>query len=148
MPTRRTQAGPARGGPRWKAHFLDKLARSSNVSEAAREAGVDPGQAYRLRREDPVFARQWLAALWEGYLLLEFEVLRRLREGDLRAAKDERFDFANAIRLLSSHRDSAIQAQAQERNVSAAEVRASIDRKVEEIQRKVQLAKEGEAGPQ
>ena len=75
----------------------------------------------------------WLAALWEGYTHLEMEVVRRLRQGDHFTLDAGRYDFANAIRLLAAHRDTASQAMAQQRNVSAAEVRASIDRKVEEI---------------
>ena len=121
----------------WRGLFLDCLAETSNVSEAARTAGINASRAYKVRREEPDFAKAWLRALWEGYVHLEMEVLRRLREGDVKTASDEKYDFANAIRLLSAHRDNAARAQAAERNVSAAEVRASIDRKIEEIRLKV-----------
>lgn len=117
----------------WRVLFLDHLAESSNVTESAAKAKISPSRAYKVRREDPEFARNWLAALWEGYTHLEMEVVRRLREGDQAAKDSGRYDFANAVRLLSAHRDTASQAMAQQRNVSAAEVRASIDRKVEEI---------------
>lgn len=128
----------------WRGLFLGLLAETSNVSEAARRAGINPRRAYKVRREEPEFARQWLAALWEGYSHLEMEVLRRLREGDMNARDDTRYDFANAIRLLGAHRESAARAQADQRNVSAAEVRASIDRKVEAI--RVQLQHERKKG--
>lgn len=121
----------------WQKHFLDHLAESSNITESAKVAGINPSRAYLVRRQDPAFARQWLAALWEGYLHLELEVLRRLREGDLTTSGSDKYDFANAIRLLTAHRDNAARAQAAERNVSAAEVRASIDRKVEAIRQQV-----------
>lgn len=121
----------------WRADFLDSLAETSNVSEAARRAGINPARAYKVRREEADFARSWMRALWEGYVHLEFEVLRRLREGDLQTAAGEKYDFANAIRLLTAHRDNAARVQAEQRNVSAAEIRASIDRKVEEIRMKV-----------
>lgn len=121
----------------WRGLFLDYLAESSNVSESARKAGINPSRAYKIRREEPEFAKAWLAALYEGYLHLELEVVRRLREGDMETAKSGKYDFANAIRLLAAHRDTAAQAQAQQRNVSAAEVRASIDRKVEAIRAQV-----------
>ncbi|TAD73579.1 MAG: hypothetical protein EAY70_12310 [Sphingomonadales bacterium] len=117
----------------WRALFLDHLAETSNVSESAAKAGISPSRAYKVRREEPEFARQWLAALWEGYTHLEMEVVRRLRSGDQTTTDSGRYDFANAVRLLAAHRDNASQAMAQQRNVSAAEVRASIDRKVEEI---------------
>lgn len=117
----------------WRVLFLDHLAESSNVTESAAKAGISPSRAYKVRREEPEFARQWLAALWEGYTHLEMEVVRRLRHGDHATTDSGRYDFANAVRLLAAHRDTASQAMAQQRNVSAAEVRASIDRKVEEI---------------
>ncbi|MEL6708387.1 MAG: hypothetical protein AAFP79_08890 [Pseudomonadota bacterium] len=128
----------------WRGVFLDFLAETSNVSESARRAGVNPSRAYKVRREEPDFARLWLAALWEGYTHLEMEVLRRLREGDAATDDKTKYDFANAIRLLSAHRENASQAQAEERNVSAAEVRASIDRKVEAI--RIQLQREKQKG--
>ena len=130
----------------WQGLFLDYLAESSNVSESARKAGANPSRAYKLRREDPEFARKWLAALYEGYLHLEMEVVRRLRDGDMQTENADKYDFANAIRLLAAHRDNAARAQAQQRNVSAAEVRASIDRKVEAIRAQVQREKQRETG--
>ncbi|MEL6237175.1 MAG: hypothetical protein AAFQ90_01140 [Pseudomonadota bacterium] len=128
-----------------RERFLEYLAESSNVSESARRARIDASRAYRFRREDPEFARQWLAALGEGYVHLEMEVLRRLREGDSCANGKEKYDFANAIRLLNAHRENAARAQAEQRNVSAAEIRASIDRKVEAIRLQVQREKQKSA---
>ncbi len=116
-----------------RSKFLDSLAQSSNVTKSAEDAEIRVSDAYKARRKDPEFARQWLAALSEGYVHLEMEVLRRLREGDLQTEGSDKYDFANAIRLLSAHRDNAARAQAEERNVSAAEVRASIGRKVDAI---------------
>lgn len=128
----------------WRTRFLDHLAESSNVTRSAEHAGVDVSRAYRLRRAQPDFARQWQIALAEGYSHLEMEVLRRLREGDFKTGDNEKFDFANAIRLLAAHRDAASAGQSRERDVSAAEVRASIDRKIEEIRRRMSKAKPGE----
>ena len=127
----------------WRGLFLDFLAESSNVSESARRAGINPSRAYKVRREEPEFARAWLAALYEGYVHLEMEVIRRLREGDMQTAEADKYDFANAIRLLAAHRETAARAQAAQRNVSAAEVRASIDRKVEAIRLQVQRERGG-----
>ena len=133
------EAGPS--CRRWRARFLACLAESSNITESARRAGVSTSKVYKERRQDPDFARAWLAALWEGYFLLELEVLRRLREGDQKAKDGERYDFANALRLLVAHRENAAHAEAQQRNVSAAEVRASIDRKVEAIRLRLEREK-------
>lgn len=126
----------------WQKHFLDHLAQSSNITESARVAGINPSRAYLVRRQDADFARKWLFALSEGYLHLEMEVLRRLREGDLQTTSKEKYDFANAIRLLSAHRDNAARAQAAQRNVSAEEVRASINRKVQAIRDQIRNERE------
>ena len=133
--------------PHWQKTFLDHLAETSNVTASAKHAGTTTSIAYLHRRQDSRFARAWLLALYEGYIHLELEVLRRLREGDFHTGKNEKYDFANAIRLLNAHRDTAAQAQAEQRNVSAAEVRASIDRKVEEIRQQVQREKAKLAKP-
>lgn len=125
----------------WRGLFLDYLGESANVSDSARKAGINPSRAYKVRREEPDFARQWLAALWEGYVHLEMEVLRRLIAGDQKTETGEKYDFANAIRLLSAHRDNAAKAQAEQRNVSAAEIRASIDQKVASIRRQLREEK-------
>jgi len=125
----------------WRSRFMEHLAATSNVSRSAELVGVSPARAYKLRRADPDFARQWAAALAEGYLHLEMEIIRRLRDGDLKAGDGDKFDIANAIRLLAAHRDTAARGQSQVRNVSAAEVRASIDRKIEDIRQRLEREK-------
>ncbi|MDP5104262.1 MAG: hypothetical protein NWP98_10085 [Erythrobacter sp.] len=127
----------------WRPRFLDHLAETSNVTRSAEYAGIEISRVYRLRRAQPEFAQAWQLALSEGYTHLEMEVLRRLREGDFKTSDGEKFDFANAIRLLAAHRDTASTAQSRGRDVSAAEVRASIDRKIEEIRRRVAKEKSG-----
>ncbi|MFM7350439.1 MAG: hypothetical protein ACKO01_13305 [Erythrobacter sp.] len=124
--------------PQWRKLFLEKLASTSSVAAAARAARVSQARAYRTRRAEPDFAQAWRAAIAEGYLNLELEVIRRLREGDLKTENGDKFDFANAIRLIAAHRDSAGRGgQSEGRNVSIAEVQASIERKIEEVQRRV-----------
>lgn len=126
----------------WEPDFLAHLAETSNVTKSADFAKVQTSTVYRARREDPDFAQKWLAALWEGYVHLEMEVLRRLRDGDQKTSDSDKYDFSNAIRLLAAHRDNAARAQAAQRSVSAAEIRASIDRKVEGIRRQVKAERE------
>ncbi|KPQ31529.1 MAG: hypothetical protein HLUCCX21_03405 [Porphyrobacter sp. HL-46] len=121
----------------WRARFLDHLAETSNERSSAAHAGVSLERACRARRDEPEFARQWLAAVAEGYVHLEMEILRRFREGDFKTADAERYDFANAVRLLVAHRGTTAGAQVMTQDVSSAEVRASIDRKIEEIRRRV-----------
>ncbi len=122
----------------WRKPFLETLAATSSLARAAEAARITPARAHEARRTDPEFARAWQAAIAESYLNLELEVIRRMREGDLKTPDGDKFDFANAIRLIAAHRDHAGRAgQGEVRNVSIAEVRASIERKIEEAERQV-----------
>jgi hypothetical protein len=138
-PAARTASGKTSAkqapGRHWRRQFLEALAVTSNLGAAAAAAKIDLPRAYQTRREDADFARAWQAAVADGYLNLELEVIRRLREGDLKTEKGDKFDFANAIRLIAAQRGR--DSETQVRNVSVAEVRASIDRKIEEVQRRV-----------
>ena len=133
----RSDHDAAASGQHWQKRFLDTLAATSNIERAATNAGVSIAEACMARRADTEFARAWQDAIADGYLGLELEVIRRLREGDGKTGDGEKFDFANAIRLLAAQRDGAARGQAQVRDVSAAEVRASIDRKIEDIRRRI-----------
>lgn len=130
----------------WTSVFLAALADTSNVSAAARKADIDVSTAYHRRRHDHDFNRQWQVALCEGYDNLEMELLYRLRTGELKPASGTKrasrtFDNATAFRLLAAHRESAARERAQRDRTSAEEIRAAIDRKVEELRRRVMDAK-------
>ena len=96
----------------WRALFLDTLAETSNVSAAARRAGINPSRAYKVRREEPAFRLKWNAALLEGYEHLEMETLHRLRMGVDGSKDGRKFDVANALRLLTLHRDTVARERA------------------------------------
>ncbi len=130
----------------WQRTFLAALAETSNVAGAARKAGISASAAYDARRKSRVFADSWQASLAEGYDNLEIELLRRLREGELKPAAGARrgvrsYDNGIALRLLMAHRETRAKQDAVRANVSAAEVRASIDRKLAAIKKQV-LAEE------
>ncbi len=125
----------------WKRMFLEALAETSNVTASAESAGISSREVYKLRREDMEFARQWQAALYEGYVNLEMEVLGYLRDPE----PERKMDVANALRLLAAHKETVAKEQAVRINVSTAEVRASIDRKVEEIRQRVMREKNAKA---
>jgi hypothetical protein len=135
--------------------FLAALADTSNVSAAARKAGVSTSAVYERRRGDSEFSRLWQLALCEGYDNLEMELLHRLRSGEVKPAAGAKragrsFDNGIAFRLLLAHRESATRARATRENVSAAQVRAAIDRKVAEIRARVlanKAAQQALAGP-
>lgn len=149
MPRSATGRSPtgARPGRHWRKRFLESLAATSSLARAAEAARVCPARAHETRRNEPEFARAWQAAVVESYLNLELEVIRRLREGDLKTPDGEKFDFANAIRLIAAHRDGERRSgQNQVHDVSIAEVRASIDRRIEDIRRRVARQKAHEGG--
>lgn len=121
----------------WKRVFLETLAETSNVSASASRAEVTVNEVYKARRDNSEFAAQWQSALFEGYANLEMEVL-----GYLRNPKPERkMDVANALRLLAAHKESIAREGAVRANVSAAQVRASIERKVAALRKQVAEAK-------
>jgi hypothetical protein len=136
----------------WVKPFLAALADTSNVAAAARAAHIDPSTAYHRRRTNAGFNREWQIALCEGYDNLEMELLHRLRTGEIKPAAGAKravrsFDNATAFRLLAVHRENAVRERAVRQSVSAAEIRDSIDRKVEELRQRVLAAKaEREAG--
>ena len=113
----------------WQGLFLDTLAETSNVSEAARVSGANPSRAYKVRREDRTFARQWAEALVEGYTHLELETLERLRHGT--PTDGPRFDIANALRLLTLHKETVARERAREDMEDEEEILAGIERKIE-----------------
>ncbi|MBF0098831.1 MAG: terminase [Magnetococcales bacterium] len=61
--------------------FLDGLARTGTVTDAARLAGVSRGGVYLVRSADPSFAERWEDALLQYVDSLEFEAFRRGVEG-------------------------------------------------------------------
>lgn len=66
---------------RKKRDFIDALARTGNVSEAARRAGLSRSRAYQLRRADRAFAGEWEEAIEVAVDRLEAEARHRAVEG-------------------------------------------------------------------
>jgi hypothetical protein len=134
----------------WAKPFLAALAETSNVKRAAAKAGLkNTASVYEARRSNRAFARDWQAALAEGYDNLEMDLLCRLREGEIKRAAGAKtgvrtYDNATAFRLLMVHRESVAKEKAQRANVSAAEVRASIDRKLASLRAKVLADREAQ----
>jgi hypothetical protein len=102
--------------------FLVRLVETCNVSLAARELKRSTRVFYDLRRRDPDFRAAWLAALREGYDLLEMEMVRRARFGTRKdvfyrgrkTATTRVFNDATALRLLALHRKSVERMRAQD----------------------------------
>lgn len=121
---------------RWREEFLAALAETSNVTAASAAAGVHPSRVYKARRLDAEFARQWRAALLEGYEHLETELLHRLRFGEAKEAA-VRFDNTAALRLLGLHRETVARERAMRENEDLPAVRASIQAKLARLREEV-----------
>lgn len=133
----------------WSRRFLAELAATSNVSAAARAAGITTFTAYEVRRTNAEFNRAWQRALCEGYDHLELELLRRLREGEIKPAAGAKkgtrtYDNATALRLLAAHRDSVARERAMRDDEDAEAVVASLNAKLE-LMRQRDLAARGES---
>ena len=129
LPAKLREAEDIPGNRHWRAYFLAHLVETSNVTAAAKAAGVVPSRAYRTRQEDPDFAAQWRSALAQGYENLEMELLGHLRSPD----PDRKLDIANAIRLLSLHRETAARERAMADNRNEQDVLDSIDAMIDEM---------------
>ena len=128
--------GVRRVGKRRIACFLEALAESSNVRAAAAAADLDTASVYRLRRTDPDFARQWYAALAEGYDNLEMELLAHLRSGGENPQDPggvRKFDTAAALRSLAAHRESVAREKGRRALADEAATIASINEKIDKL---------------
>ena len=122
----------------WSRVFLGELAATSNVSAAARMAGVSTFMVYETRRTNAEFNRKWQEALCEGYDHLEMALLCRLRVGEIKPAAGARrgvrqFDNASALRLLSAHREAVARQRAMRDNEDADTILASLNAKLERM---------------
>ena len=94
--------------------FLDHLAETSNVSVAAKRAGVSRSAVYRLRALSPAFSNGWQSAIATGYDELEFRMLKTARFGTLKPVKRPdgtigratEYDDAQGLKLLMAYKAS------------------------------------------
>lgn len=140
-------APPRRVQAEWSATFLAELAATSNVTAAAKKAGVSTRVVYDTRRHDAEFARAWRTSLCEGYDALEMALLYRLRVGELKPAGGAKratrsFDNATALRLLSAHRETVARERAIREEEDADAILASINAKLEKMRERWLAAKD------
>lgn len=118
--------------------FLDTLALSGNVRQAAEAAGGTHDSAFALRRRDPAFADGWDAAVSSVYARLEAELLSRAI-GDGRAD----FDAALALKVLARHEGQAPRGKARAgvpRTASLDTVERSLARKLAALAKRQPVA--------
>jgi len=94
-----SHTGPAAAN--WRIRFFQALAETSNVTASAARVRVPVDSVYKLKRDNPRFAARWLAALHEGYDLLEMELLGYLRN----PRPASKMDVSGALRVLAAHRE-------------------------------------------
>src|ERR1700758_1550961 len=70
-----------KGDHDWVQTFLKEFAKSCNVTESCKKAGVSRVYVYKLRMEDPEFAAQYEDAYQEARDSLQSEAFRRGRDG-------------------------------------------------------------------
>jgi hypothetical protein len=134
----------------WSKPFLAHLSATSNVSAAAKAAGVSTSTVYEVRRTNPEFNRKWQEALCEGYELLEMDLLRRMREGEVKPAAGARrgvrtFDNAISMRLIAAHKDAVNRQRGIRDNRDSAAIIRSIDAKLELMRKRRQAQRAREA---
>ena len=124
------------GAPKnWRVQFLNRLAETSNVGQAAADAQISMSWVYQTRRDDRAFARAWQAAQCEAYDNLEMALLHRLLTGEAKDADAKEggarnYDNATAFRLLMVHKDSAARQRAQRDDETEEEIFAQIKAKL------------------
>jgi hypothetical protein len=144
---RRVQIARARvkeWSPRVEDRFLSTLAATCNVKAACAEVGLTPASAYVRRQRWPAFAARWDAAVKTGYAQLEAgPVLAACNlfstEETVDAGPIREMTAAQAIHLLHMHKNQlhgfVKRPGRRERIPDIEDVRASILRKIEAIER-------------
>lgn len=93
-----------------KTRFLDHLAATCNVTEAAGVISVDLPSLYALRRADPGFLAAWQDALEAGYTMLETKLVGHALAGggsvitNGATAEIGPIDVTLALQLLGFHK--------------------------------------------
>ncbi|AKH43484.1 hypothetical protein FHS61_000812 [Altererythrobacter atlanticus] len=139
------------GAPKnWRDIFIAKLGETSNVSAAAQAANISVSQVYKIRRNDPTFARRWFGALTEGYDNLEMELLHRLRSGQTEYVDEDgnkrKFDLGTAFRCLLAHRETVAREKGRRTLAQEAATIASVNAKIDAMRAREAEAKRLMAG--
>jgi hypothetical protein len=143
VPPRLIAQSPRRWTGAKEKRFLRTLSVTANVTLAAEEAGVSARACYWQRTRRPGFARRWDAALEEGVMTVEMQLIRdatRIVEDDDIFDEEPRpiMSYTDAILLVAQHkrrmaRDVRLGGHPR-REVDIEDVRASVLRKVRAFQ--------------
>lgn len=123
--------------------FLEVLAQTANVRSALRVAGFSDSNVYRKRSQSAAFRARWAAALREGFVKLETEMLRRALDGTEKpvfhqgklVATITEYDNRIGLALLSAHRDAVMGTAPIAPALSEAEMRKALADRLSEMNR-------------
>ncbi len=146
---RATGRGGRKACVRWSAKrealFLEALAASANVASSLRAAGLAETTVYRRRRRHAEFAAKWAAALREGYLKLEGEMLSRalagvekpVWHGGQQIGTVTEYNDRVALALLTAHRATVLGTATPVVTVSLEELRMRLRERLGEMNRRL-----------
>lgn len=141
-----------------RRRFMETLAATCNVTEAARAAKKAISSAYEQKRRDPSFAREWAQALSIGYAELEALLLRQTlfgseqedilldSEGAVKSRKIRRgVPLQVGVRLLLAHRGTvaALRAEEMRDRPDGEDALARMRRVLEEVRQRRRATGEG-----
>ena len=144
-PRRKTPRKPVRWSAKRETAFLEALAESSNVALSLRASGLGETAVYRRRARHAEFAAKWAAALREGYLKLESEMLGRalagvekaVWHGGVQVGTVTEYNDRTALALLNAHRATVIGTREPPVTVPIEELRARLKARLGEMNRRL-----------
>ena len=82
-PTATSERTPRHDGvtPEREKEFLETLAATASITEAAAAIGISRAALYRMRKHDPAFAERWSEALRDATAVLADEAFERAAKG-------------------------------------------------------------------
>jgi hypothetical protein len=130
--------------------FLDILSETSNVSAAARAAGIAGTALYRERRRNPAYAARGHEALCEGFARLEAELLSEALiapNGNVKDAtlKSRAQKYRLGLSLLAAHRAAVRGVVPVAPGAGAADAKARLGAKIGAMQARVSAEAESSA---
>ena len=142
---RKARRKPVRWSAKREAAFLAALAESSNVAMSLRTSGLGETAVYRRRAHYAEFAAKWSAALREGYLKLEGEMLGRalagvekpVWHGGKQIGTVTEYNDRTALALLNAHRASVIGTRDAPATVPIEELRTRLKARLGEMNRRM-----------
>lgn len=140
---------PGRHWIRWnkgmRQGFLDHLAATGNVKQAAAEIAVDPRAVYNLRRRDPKFAAEWGEAITLGYQMLETRLIGHALAGGrtcdmIDQDGMEPIDPQLALTMLAAHRNALagvpLKGGPRQKRATEEETNAALMKKLDAIEKR------------